>query len=130
MRVRLIRHATLLLEYAGRKLLVDPMLDDAGARPAIENSPNQRRNPLVSLPVTLQEVVEGIDAVLVTHTHSDHWDSSAYRILPKDLPLFGQPQDEPKFLSQEFKDVLSISTPAQWEGIEIARTSGQHGTGE
>jgi L-ascorbate metabolism protein UlaG (beta-lactamase superfamily) len=130
MRLRLIRHATLLLEYAGRKLLIDPMLDEAGARPAIENSPNQRKNPLVSLPVTAQEVVDGIDAVLVTHTHSDHWDSSASGILPKDLPLYGQPEDEQKLLSQGFKNVRPISTHAQWQGIEIARTSGQHGTRE
>jgi L-ascorbate metabolism protein UlaG (beta-lactamase superfamily) len=130
MRLRLIRHATLLVEYAGRKLLVDPMLDEAGARPAIENSPNQRNNPLVSLPVTSQEVVAGIHAVLVTHTHSDHWDGSASRLLPKHLPLYGQSEDEQKFLSQGFKKVRQITLPAQWEGIEIARTRGQHGTGE
>ena len=29
MRIRLIRHATLVVEYAGKRLLVDPMLDDA-----------------------------------------------------------------------------------------------------
>ena len=32
MRLRLIRHATLELDYAGRRLLLDPMLDPAGAR--------------------------------------------------------------------------------------------------
>jgi L-ascorbate metabolism protein UlaG (beta-lactamase superfamily) len=42
MRIRLIRHATLLLEYAGHTLLVDPMLDDAGTRPPIQNSPNPK----------------------------------------------------------------------------------------
>ena len=34
MRLRLIRHATLVIEFGGRKLIVDPMLDAAGARPA------------------------------------------------------------------------------------------------
>ena len=59
MRLRLIRHATLLLEYSGRKLLVDPMLDDVEARGPIEESPNPRRNPLVALPLSAAEVVEG-----------------------------------------------------------------------
>jgi L-ascorbate metabolism protein UlaG (beta-lactamase superfamily) len=34
-RVRLIRHATLILEYNGHTLVVDPMLDDPGTRTAI-----------------------------------------------------------------------------------------------
>lgn len=47
MRVRLIRNATLSVELAGRRLLVDPMLDPAGARPPVENTLPERRNPLV-----------------------------------------------------------------------------------
>ena len=31
MEVRLVRHATLLVDVAGQRLLVDPMLDPAGA---------------------------------------------------------------------------------------------------
>ena len=68
MQIQLVRHATLLLEYAGMRLLVDPMLSDAGAMPAIENSPQPRRNPLVPLPCPATDVVSGIQAVLVTHT--------------------------------------------------------------
>ena len=49
-RLRLIRHATLELDYAGRRLLLDPMLDPAGARGPVANTPNDRRNPLVELP--------------------------------------------------------------------------------
>ena len=50
MRITLVRNATLLVELAGRRVLVEPMLDDAGARPQVEDSPNPRRNPLVPLP--------------------------------------------------------------------------------
>ena len=39
----LVRHATLVLEYAGRRLLVDPMLGEQGSAPAVENTPNQLR---------------------------------------------------------------------------------------
>ena len=65
MHLRLIRNATLRLELDGRRLLVDPMLDPAGARPPVEDTENDRRNPLVELPEPAEVVVEGIDAVLV-----------------------------------------------------------------
>jgi L-ascorbate metabolism protein UlaG (beta-lactamase superfamily) len=129
MRIRLIRHATLIVEYGGHTLIVDPMLDDAGARPAIENSPNPRNNPMVALPVGAEEALKGVEAVLVTHTHSDHWDATAARLISKQLPLFGQVEDEEKFRSQGFAEVTSIRDVAPWNGIEITRTSGQHGTG-
>lgn len=130
MRLRLIRHATLAIEYNGHNILVDPMLDDAEARPAIQDSPNQRKNPLVPLPVPAAELVEDLDAVFVTHTHSDHWDSAAMQLIRKNLPLFGQPEDEDKFRQQGFSNVQPIVKPTSWSGIELRRTGGQHGKGE
>jgi len=130
MRLRLIRHATLLLEYSGRRLLVDPMLDDAEARPAIQNSPNPRNNPLVALPTPPEEFLSGVEAILVTHTHSDHWDANAVRLLDKELPLYGQMEDEAKFRSQGFLQVKPVRERESWNGIEIIRTKGQHGRGE
>ena len=120
----------LVVEYGGHKLIVDPMLDDAGTRPAIQNSPNPRNNPLVPLPVEAAETLDGIEAILVTHTHSDHWDATAARLLKKTLPLFGQVEDEGKFRGQEFREVRAIQTQATWNGVEILRTGGQHGKGE
>lgn len=130
MRLRLLRHATLMLEFAGRKLLVDPMLSAPGAMPAIENSPNPRPNPLVPLPVAIQEMVQDLDAVLVTHTHRDHWDEAAGRELPKDVPLLCQPEDEAKFRGQGFTRVQPLQTGLIWNALEVTRTAGQHGTGE
>lgn len=129
MRLRLIRHATLILEYNGHRLIIDPMLDEAGARGAIENSPNPRRNPLVPLPMPTAEVLDGVEAVLVTHTHSDHWDAAAAEMLAKNLPLFGQAEDEQKFQSQGFRAVRVVRERVTWNGIEIMRTGGQHGRG-
>jgi len=130
MKLRLIRHATLLVECNGQRILVDPMLDDAGARPAIENSPNPRMNPLVPLPMAASQVTAGIDAVIVTHTHSDHWDATAARLLPKQILLFGQPEDEGKFRGQGFANVQPVQDLLYWKGIEIRRTGGQHGSGD
>lgn len=130
MRLCLIRHATLLVEFGGRTLLIDPMLDDAGARPAIENSPNPRSNPLVPLPLSPEELVHEIDAVLVTHTHSDHWDSTAAKLINKNVTLFCQPEDEEKFRGLGFAQVRPIADATTWKGLQIIRTGGQHGTGD
>ena len=130
MKIRLIRHACLIVEYTGHRLLVDPQLDPAGARPAIENTPNPRNNPLVGLPMPVAELLRGVDGVLVTHTHRDHWDGTAEKEIPKDLPLIGQPEDEPKFRAAGFKNVTGMGKSLTWKDIALHRTGGQHGTGE
>ena len=82
MRLTLVRNATLIVELAGKRLLVDPMLDDAGARPPIDRTSNAAPNPLVPLPFPAEEVVRGIDVVLVTHCHCDHFDARAEELVP------------------------------------------------
>jgi len=130
MEIRLVRHATLLVTYLERRLLVDPMLADAGAAPPVANSPNQRPNPLVPMPVPAGDVVAGVDAVLVTHTHRDHWDDAAAAALPKSLPIFCQTEDEAKFRGAGFTDVRPVRDAVTWNGIAIHRTGGQHGSGD
>lgn len=130
MQLQLIRHATLALEYADMRLLVDPMLNDAGATPPIQNSPQPRPNPLVPLPCPVEQVLDGVQAVLVTHTHRDHWDDAAIQLVPKDLPLFCQPEDQAKMESTHFVNVAPVHDARNWSKICITRTGGQHGTGE
>jgi len=128
-KIQLVRHATLWLQYAGSTLLVDPMFSDQGANPPIPNSDNDRRNPLVPLPGELAAWLRP-DAVLVTHLHPDHWDEAAARALPKPAALFCQPGDKDKLGTQGFSDVTEIEDSATFRGITIHRTGGQHGTGE
>ena len=129
MRITLVRNATLLVELDGRRVLVDPMLDDAGARPAIENSPSPRRNPLVPLPFPAGEIVRRLDAVLVTHLHRDHFDDAAARLLPRDVPVFCQPHDAPALAGLGLL-VRAVEAEVDWDGLRLARTGGRHGTGE
>lgn len=114
MRLTLIRNATLLLELRGRRLLVDPMLDDAGARPPVANTPNPRRNPLVPLPVPADEVVRGLDGVVITHLHSDHFDETAARLLPGSVPVFCQPEDADQ-LRELGLDVRPVVDAVDWD---------------
>jgi L-ascorbate metabolism protein UlaG (beta-lactamase superfamily) len=128
MRIRLVRNATLVVELAERRLLVDPALDEAGARPPVGNTPHPRRNPLVPLPVPAEELVAGLHAVLVTHLHRDHLDETGERLLPRDVPVFCQPEDEERLGSLGL-DARPVSETLDWDGVELTRTSGQHGTG-
>jgi L-ascorbate metabolism protein UlaG (beta-lactamase superfamily) len=129
-KLTLIRSATLRLEYGGHTLLVDPQLDPAGAREAVPNTPNPRPTPLVGLPVPAEQVVEGIDALLVTHLHRDHFDETAKRLLPRHVPLFSQPPDTERLHADGFTDVRPVHGDATLGDVLIARTEGHHGTGE
>lgn len=129
LRLTLIRNATLLVEIAGLRVLVDPMLDDLGARPPVENSPNPRRNPLVPLPLPAEEVVRGLDAVIVTHLHRDHFDDRGASLVPRDVPVFCQPEDE-RELAELGLFARPVDTVLDWHGLRLARTRARHGTGE
>src|SRR4029077_15955316 len=93
MRLRLTRHATLELDYAGRRLLVDPMLDPAGARGPVEDTPNDRRNPLVECAEQAESSAERAEVGLVAHLHEDHLDDTAVALLAGDRPVVCQPAD-------------------------------------
>jgi len=129
MKIQLIRHATMLVYMRGNKILVDPMFSSAGSMAPVQNSANDRRNPLVELPIREAELL-AIDALLLTHTHRDHFDDAAARLLPKDIPVFCQPEDEEKLTGLGFTTVYPINENYLWKEIGITRTGGQHGTGE
>lgn len=128
MNVSLVRHATLLLETRAGRILVDPMLDEAGARPPIANTPNPRRNPLVELPLSPADVVAQVAGVIVTHLHEDHFDRTAARMLPPGIPLLTQPESLATLRDRGF--TAATAHADGWLGLEVARTGGRHGTGE
>lgn len=129
MRIQLIRHATLILNINKKRILVDPMLSLKGTMEAIPKVSNTNKNPLVELPVGLDTILN-VDAVLITHTHRDHFDEAAAELIPKNIPVFCQPVDKEKIKAKGFLNVISIDTSYEYEDICINRTSGQHGTGK
>lgn len=95
MNITQIRNATLKISFAGKTFLIDPMLAEKGAYPGFDGTLNSHlRNPLVDLPVSLESLFAGVDAVIVTHTHLDHWDEAAGIHLPKSLPIFAQHEQD------------------------------------
>jgi L-ascorbate metabolism protein UlaG (beta-lactamase superfamily) len=109
------------------------MLSHAEAMDPVGNANNTRRIPLVELPISDEELLHllaQVDAVFVTHRHRDHWDARAVELVPKNLPLFCQPEEAATFTDEGFSNVIPVADTAQWNDIQISRTGGQHGTGE
>ncbi|WP_336356960.1 MBL fold metallo-hydrolase [Pseudomonas granadensis] len=127
-----VRNATAKITYGDTTFLIDPMLAKKGAYPGFENTYRSNlHNPLVDLTEAPADIIAGVDAVIVTHTHLDHWDDAAQKALPKDIPLFAQHEEDAQLIrSQGFKNVRVLTDEAQFGGVKITKTGGQHGTDE
>ncbi|WP_316838387.1 MBL fold metallo-hydrolase [Pedobacter gandavensis] len=125
--LQLVRNATLIIEYSGKKILVDPMLSPKGA---IESWAGIQTNPTVDLKLPVNEIVKNVDLVLVTHTHDDHFDKAASQILDKSIELLHQPADKEFFEKEGFKNAAVLEDNMLWKDISIHRVEGQHGSGE
>ncbi|MDA7028211.1 MBL fold metallo-hydrolase [Bacillus sp. CLL-7-23] len=132
MNIQQIRNATMVVEYAGKKFLIDPMLAEKGTYPPFRNSPRQdQKNPLVNLPISIKAIIKNIDAVIVTHLHLDHWDNAAKEALPKEIKLFTQnDEDASEIRNAGFKNVAVLQEDTVFEGIQLTKTKGEHGRGE
>jgi L-ascorbate metabolism protein UlaG (beta-lactamase superfamily) len=130
-RLTLVRHATLIIEVAGRRLMLDPMLDPANARGPVRGTPDERPNPLVDLPVPAAEAAAGVEAVLLTHTHVDHLDAAGVTAVPPGIPWLCQPEDLADLgpVGLQVRPV-PLGEPVDWEGVTIVRTGGRHGRSE
>ncbi|WP_079508740.1 MBL fold metallo-hydrolase [Mesobacillus jeotgali] len=132
MKIQHIRNATIIVNYAGKRFLIDPMLADKGTYPPFPNSARQdQNNPLVALPASLENVIQGIDAVIVTHLHLDHWDEAAKEALPKEMRLFVQNEQDAASLRKDgFTNIEVLTEDTTFEGIKLIKTRGEHGRGE
>ena len=129
MKIKQVRHATVLIEFGGTKFLVDPYLAEQGTYPGFEGTVNSHlNNPLVELQTPLDEILD-VDAVIVTHTHSDHWDEAAMALVPKSLPIFAQHQQDADLIqSAGFTDVRVLTEGTEFGGVTLIKTPGQHGS--
>ncbi|WP_263077362.1 MBL fold metallo-hydrolase [Moraxella nasicaprae] len=118
------------MEYAGQTFLVDPFFAKKGSMAGFEGTFNSHlRSPLVELPMPVSEIIKGVDAVIVTHTHEDHWDETAQKAIPKHLPIFTQNEDDAKLIrSQGFQNVQVLHEKLTFNGVELHKTGGSHGT--
>ncbi|UQW97060.1 MBL fold metallo-hydrolase [Rummeliibacillus sp. G93] len=132
MNITQIRNATIVVEYANKKFLIDPMLAEKGTYSTFPDTIRQDTfNPLVSLPTSIDNILDGLDAVIVTHLHLDHFDEVAKNVLPKEIKMFVQNEaDAEEVKASGFKNVEVLQQDTIFEGIQLVKTKGVHGRGE
>ena len=106
--IRLIRNATLRIHYAGKEILVDPMLAGKGT---LQSALGVYKTPRVHLTMPMNEIADGLDMVLLTHNHIDHYDPTVKQHLAKNILFLTQPQDKESITQDGFTNVESIEKP-------------------
>lgn len=127
-----IRNATIKLDYAGTIFLVDPMLAPKGAYPGFDGTRrSELRYPLVDLPVPVSSVLDA-NAIILTHLHDDHWDKAARNLVPRDMPIFTQNEEDAATVRKDgFTDVRVLTQAgSSFNGTRLYKTGGQHGSDE
>lgn len=68
------------------------------------------------------------DAVIITHLHLDHFDKEAKKLLPKNIPVYVQNQEDKEVLvSAGFHNVQILGNDTMFGTIRLIKTNGQHG---
>lgn len=108
------------------------MLASKGRYKPFPNSLRQDQGyPLVELPIPVEQVIAGIDAVFLSHLHLDHYDDGAKELLPKGVKVFVQDDaDKKQVEAAGFTNVEVLTEATTFEGITLSRTKAQHGRGE
>lgn len=136
MKITQIRNATIILKYANKKFLIDPMLAEKGkyppfAGPIMHPEKQNLPNPIVNLPIPLDNIIKDIDAVILTHLHLDHFDDVAKNGLPKDIKMFVQNEEDATNVKNiGFQNVEILKEDTIFEDIKLAKTKGEHGRDE
>lgn len=141
MKITQIRNAAIKLEYAGRVFLIDAWLADKGSmgrfadypyrpiRPEMENIPM----PIHGLPMSIEKILDGVEAYVLTHIHPDHIDmepdGGIGRILPKNIPLFAQSvEDAEILLKHNFTDITVLYENSYFHEASLIKAPARHGT--
>ena len=87
-----IRNATGKLTIKNTTFLIDPFLAPKDTYPGFEGTFNyQQRMPMVDLPLSMDNLLSNVTAVVVTHNHIlNHWDDTAIDVYSKITSYFVQ----------------------------------------
>ena len=143
MQIEQIRNATIIMDYAGKKFLVDPWLAPQGSNgtfkelgmqsEAICAEHNELAMPICALPKSVADILNGIDYYIVTHIHPDHIDmypdGTVGKVLNHNTPVFVQNKEDGEVLKKSgFTDVQVMTENTQIGEITLIKTPALHGT--
>lgn len=119
MKITQLRNATVILEFGAHRILVDPMLAERGALPALKFFSDRQRNPLIDLPAQAEALLESVTHCLITHCqkgHFDHLDRAGKRWLrERQIPVICTAHDA-GYLHERGLNTLPL-TAAHYESL-------------
>lgn len=113
-RVTWFGHSTIMLEIAGKKILIDPMLGKS-ASPISWLGPQRYSD---ALPIEI-EALPKIDAVLISHDHYDHLDYGSILELKDKVDKFYVPLGVGAHLLDWGVQIQKIEELNWWESAEL-----------
>ncbi|MEU4558305.1 MBL fold metallo-hydrolase [Actinoplanes sp. NPDC023936] len=130
--VTFVGNATTLLRLGAFTVLTDPAFSPAGSRTYLGYGAWTRRlrDPAIPYPE-----LPSPDLVLLSHLHGDHFDRTARRQIPRDLPIVTTVQAQRRLRRKHFDAASGLPT---WEAREwrrdgqllrITALPGRHGPG-
>lgn len=96
-RITFLGHATVLVELDGLRLLTDPVLRQV-VGPLWRRAPKPHLGPL-----------SGLDAVLISHLHLDHYDPPSLRLLDPGVRIIGPPGSARALRWRGFTEVYELA---------------------
>lgn len=118
-RITFLGHATVLIELDGLRFLTDPVFRQV-VGPLWRRAPRPHLGPL-----------SGLDAVLISHLHLDHYDPASLRLLDSGVPIIGPPGSARSLRWRGFTDVheLAPGERLRFGEVAITATEAQHPPG-
>lgn len=132
MKIQQIRNATIRIECAGKHFLIDPWFQKKGtgmSAPSPDPEKAKIPSPTTELPFSVEQIMEGIDAMIVTHIHPDHFDPETAAMLDKSIPVFAV-NEETKSQIEGFgyTSVMVLKDEGtDFDGVILIRTEAMHG---
>lgn len=127
MKYKLIRHATVKLDFGGTCFLLDPWFAAKGKGLSYAG---KEKSPLVDMPCKMWEAESRADCVVLSHLHSDHFDKEAADFLDKDRPLFFPACDAEAPLLAGFTDLRPVEGTGLYNEVAFEHVPGRHGHSE
>jgi len=132
MKIQQIRNATIRIECAGKHFLIDPWFQKKGtgmSAPSPDPEKAKIPSPTTELPFSVEQIMAGIDAMIVTHIHPDHFDPETAAMLDKSIPVFAV-NEETKSQIEGFgyTSVMVLKDEGtDFDGVVLIRTEAMHG---